>query len=78
MANDNWDWLGNPYAFRVMNDNDESTYVRWNNYGATIYRHDQYDTAVICTARGMYHQTYTTSDNQGSSHKAPRLAAGCP
>ena len=70
IASSNWDWPGNIWAMRYLNDRDSSVVNYWGTYPVTWYRHDSYSGYIHCLSRGVAMKSYTSEDDQGSSHRA--------
>lgn len=70
IASSNWDWAGNIYAMRFLNDRDSSVDNNWRTYPVTWYKHDSYSGYIHCLSPGVAMRSYPAEDNQGSSHKA--------
>lgn len=69
-ANSNWDSYLNIPAMRYLNDRDSSVVNYWGTYPVTWYRHDNYSGYIHCLSRGAAMKSYTSEDDQGSSHRA--------
>lgn len=74
-SNNNWGWIGNPYAFRTMKNDDESAY---NTPGgspayAFVYYGTDYTGSYYCMDFGQYRRTLS-SPNNAESHK---FTSGC-
>lgn len=79
-AEPSWNDLFGIFRFGIgsMNDNDSSVWNRWDTRAAAIYKDSDYKGGVvICTDRGAARSSYTSVDDQGSSHKAANSTARC-
>lgn len=77
IASSNWDYIGNPSAWKALNDDDDSTYNRWETKSVSIFEHDSYIGYRLCTSVGSSRSSYTFADDQGSSHKNDNGSGSC-
>jgi hypothetical protein len=69
-SNNNWDWIGNPYAFRFMNDKMSSVVNTTGRTYAIVAQHDNLDGYQYCVPPGAYRPTVNSDiDNKSSSHQ---------
>lgn len=69
-SNSNWDYLGNPYAFRYMNDKDSSAANSTSRTYARVYEHDT-QSGGSYWVRPQQEISYVGDayNDEGSSHK---------
>jgi hypothetical protein len=69
-SNTNWDYLGNPAAFRRMNDEDSAAANSTTRTYARIYEHDGYTGGSYCV-RPQQEIAYVGDgyNDEGSSHR---------
>jgi hypothetical protein len=74
-TNTNWDYLGNPYAFRFMNDKMSSAKNRTSRTYSHVYQHDSFEGYDYCIPPATNRPNVNNDiENKSSSHT---YASGC-
>lgn len=69
-SNSNWDYLGNPYAFRYMNDKMSSAKNRTSRTYSHVYQHDSFNGYDYCIPPATNRSNVNNDiENKSSSHQ---------